>query len=620
MSYQTTPTGNNYNWATAPDDVVYNVVIPYIKQLENDQSQRRLQWIQFARMYQNQDPSALFATSMAGAGTSAHLSRWSSRNVIKSSIDTTTSKIGKSKPRPILLTEGGNYTLQKKGKQLTQFLDGSFAHMGIYDKGAQVFKDGGIFGIGGLKFFIDTERGTVECERILMDEIIIDEADSIYGQPSQIHHRKYISKQKLLAKYPGKKMEIERAASAFSDASVAARNRDLIRIYESWQLPSKPGAKDGKVVRSIDTCTLSVDVWEKDYFPFVFWRWCERVSGFWGLGIAEELFGTQLSINQTLKNIQQAQNLIAVPRIFIRPGAMPQVQMDNRIGALITTTQTPDFSSPQAMGPEIYNYLETQVRGAYDQIGIGELSATGQKPAGLDSGAAIREYQDVVSERFMVIGQKWESFYLECANIVIDLTKDLMTMSKSDDKVKAPRIKVQDKNFLKTINWAQVDLDEDKYTLRMFAANILPTQPAARLAKVQELVQSGWIPEEEGLRLLDFPDLQAYSNKRLASANLTDKMIENIIEHGKYMSPEPQMNLQQALATGQERFLEAKLDGVAPARLSMMNRWLEAIKAMTPATPQAVNPMSPVEPGGGPIATPESAPTSELLPFQQPGA
>lgn len=614
MNANLTPNGNNYNWAESTDLLVYNVLIPYVKALEMDQAQRRLQWVQFARMYQNQDPTALGAVSVAGQGNSHTLSRWSSRNVIKSSIDTTTSKIGKSKPRPILLTENGSYSQQKRGKQLTQFLDGAFAQMGIYDKGATVFKDGGVFGIGIMKFYVDSERGSVECERVLPDEIIVDDADAIYGKPSQIHHRKYVSKSALIKKYPLSKTQIERAASAFQDATVTARNRDMIKVFESYQLPSKPGAKDGKKVIAIETCTLKVDKWEKDYYPFVCWRWCDRLSGFWGLGIAEELYGTQLSINQTLKNIQQAQALVAVPRVFIRPGSMAKAKMDNRIGAVIETTTDPTFQTPQAMGAEVYNYLETQIRGAYDQIGIGELNATGQKPAGLDSGVAIREYQDVISERFMVVGQRWESFYLECAMIVIDLYKDLMAMA-GDDNAKIPRVKVEDNKFLKTISWKDVDLPNEKFTLRMFAANILPTQPAARLAKIQELIQIGWIPKEEGLKLLDFPDLQAYTNQVLASQHLTDKMIESILEHGKYIAPEPMMNLAKAQSVGQERYLQAKLDGVAPSRLSLLNRWLEAIKAMVPATPVAVNPMAPVTPDPGAVANPEQAPTSELMPF-----
>lgn len=611
-----TPQGKKYDWWSLPQDQKHAALIEYIKAVESDQSPRRLQWIQFARMYQNQNPQQYYSSlTNAASAYGASMSQWSSRNVVKSTIDTATSKIGKSKPRPVFLTEDGNYQQKQKAKKLTQFVDGQFDQMKIYSKGAQVFRDGGIFGIGGLKFTVNTDSGTVECERVLIDEITVDDADAVYGTPRQINHAKYVSKTALIAKYPKLASKINAAVSAFQATNMRSYNADLVKVYESYRLPSKPGAKDGRKVLALETCTLQDVPWEKDYFPFVFHRWCERVSGFWGLGIAEELYGTQTEINKILRNIDRALSLVAVPRMYVQPGAMPTAKMDNNIGAIITTSTPPTFQTPTAMNGETYNHLKWLVQSAYDQIGISEMSATGQKPAGLDSGIAIREYEDVTSERFMVVGQKWEEFYLDCAKITIDLNKDLMGMGI---EVQA---KIQDRDWLKTLNWKEIDLKEDKYILRCFSANILPTTPAGRLAKVQELMQAGLIPVEEGLKLLDFPDFKAYRNKLLASSDLAEKMIDSCLE-GRYIAPEPQMNLQQALALAQECYLEAKLNNAPSKGLSLLNRWMEAIKGMLPATPVAVSPMAPVEggaPGAPQQATPEAAPTNPLLPYNGQG-
>lgn len=602
-------TGTGLDWWNQSKEKVHEIVVPYVKTLEQDQSARRLQWIQFARLYQNQDPGMVYTNLAASNTFNSMQSRWTSRNVIKSCIDTATSKIGKSRPRPVLQTEGGSYSQQQRAKGLTQVLDGQFAQMDIYDKGAAIFRDGGIFGVGCLKFTLNTDVGTVECERVLPDEIIVDDADSIYGMPTQIHHRKYVSRQLLATKYPQYRAQILGAQSAFTDLGARTSNIDLVRVVESWKLRSGPTAKDGKVALCIDGATLRVDAWDKDYFPFKFWRWCDRVAGFWGLGIAEELYGVQLEINKLLRNIQLAQHLVAVPRVFVQNGTMVSSKIDNTIGAVVKYTGAqPTFMTAQAMSSEIYSHLQWLVQSAYDQVGISQLSATAMKPAGLDSGVALREYQDIESERFYVVGQKWEKFYLDCANVVIDLMRDLMEMGKN------PTVKVQDKDFLKTIKWEDVDLPNEKFILRMFAANILPTTPAAKLAKVQELMQSGLIPMEEGLKLLDFPDFKAYRNQVLASSDLTDKMIDSIITNGKYIAPESKMDLAKAKSVGQQRYLEAKLDGVSPSRLSLLNRWLLAIDGMLPAAPVAVNPMAAATPGPA-IANPEAPPVSPLVPY-----
>ncbi len=606
-SLVTTPRGANYEWWTLQKDHAHSALINYIKAIEMDQSARRLQWLQYARMYQNQNPMVWYSSLANSAASFASLARWSSRNVIKSCIDTATSKIGKSKPRPVFLTENGSYEQQQKAKGLTQFLDGQFDQMEIYSKGAMVFRDGGIFGMGGLKFMVDTDAGTVECERVIMDEIMVDDGDGIYGKPLQLHHTKLVSKSVLRAKFPRHEKEIDACRSAFESSAVRSYNAELVKVYETYKLPSKSGAKDGRFVISIESATLKDETWEKDYFPFVFWRWCPRVSGFWGLGIAEELYGTQLEINKLLQNIAKAQDLIAVPRVWVQAGSLVKSRIDNQIGGVNTYTgQPPTFNTATAMTGEIYNHLKWLVQSAFDQIGISEMSATGQKPSGLDSGVAIREYEDVTSERFMVIGQAWEQFYLSCAKMVVDLNKDLMALGKN------PSVKIQDKDFLETIDWKSVDLAEDKYILRCFAANILPTTPAGRLAKVQELIQAQLIPIEEGLKLLDFPDFKAYRNQALASSDLTDKMIDQILNKGKYMAPEPQMDLARALSVGQLRYLEAKLNNVPAKRLALMSRWIEAVKSLTPAAPVATTPMAPME---NPLATPEAAPQSPLIPL-----
>jgi hypothetical protein len=599
-------------WWLKPKDKVHETTIPYVKSLEQDQAARRLQMIQFARLYQNQDPGVYYTSLNSSNALTASTSRWSSRNVIKSAIDTATSKIGKSRPRPVMQTEGGNSALQKKAKGLTQFLDGQFDQMDLYNKSASIFRDSCIFGLGCLKFTLDSDLGTVDCERVLPDELIVDDADAIYGTPQQIHHRKYMSRAALIKKFPEFEVQILQAGSAFTDLSMRVSGVDLIRVVESWKLRSSPSSNDGRVSLCIDTATLRTDEWDKDYFPFKVFRWCDRIAGFFGLGIAEELYGTQLEINKLLRNIQLAQHLIAVPRVFMQSGTNVTSKIDNTIGAVVKYTgAAPIFNTAQAMNNEIYQHLKWLVQSAFDQVGISQLSANSMKPAGLDSGIALREYQDIESERFYIVGQKWERFHLDCATVVIDLMRDLMLMGKS------PTVKIQDKDFLKTIDWKSVNLPNDKFILRMFAASILPTTPAAKLAKVQELMQSGLIPQEEGMKLLDFPDFKQYRNQVLASSDLVDKMIDSILDQGKYLSPEPEMDLAKARSVGQQRYLEAKLDGAAPARLSLLSRWLEAVKGMIPVNPVEVAPMAPAAPSAG-MATPEPTPTSPLVPFSGP--
>lgn len=587
-------------WWTEKASELHKHVFGYAEAIRKDQSARRLQLLQFARLYQNQDPFGFF-DGLASTALSQNLSNYlATYNIIKSAVDTATSKIGKSRPRPMILTEGGNWKQRRQADKLTQFLDGSFDYLQLYRKGAQVFRDGGIFGTGALKFYIHNDELCVE--RILVDELVVDDTEAVYGKPRQMGHTMYVSRDVLKAAYPDKAKDLADTPKAFPDQPGTSHSNDMVKVIEMWHLPSGPEADDGRHVIAVSNVTLYEGEWTKQYFPIVTWRWSERVAGYWGLGIAEELLGTQMELNKLLRNVELAQRLIAVPRIFIQAGsAISQASMNNTIGGVYKYTGTPPmFQTPQAMSGEIYEHIRWLIQSGYEKIGISQMSATSQKPAGLESAVAMREYNDIESERFMVVGQRWEEFYLDCAKIVIDMTRDLV---KSGGKARA---KVVSDNFMKTIDWKDADMSDEKYVMRMFPANLLPTQPSGRMAKVQELIQAGMIPPDWGMKLLDFPDLKQYTSAVMSSKDLTEKIIYSILENGSYIPPEPQMNLDEALSMSQQAYIQAKLDDAPEERLELLQRFQEAIKAMQPAQPLPINPMAPQ-------ANPEAAPTSDLI-------
>jgi len=601
---QSTEVSCNPRWWKEKPAEIFKHIFGYLRTLDQNQAARRLQWLQFARLYQNQNPVGFFNNVGSSSLGTNGLKDVPAVNVVKSCIDTATSKIGKSRPRPLFLTDDGDYSQQQRAKKLTQFMDGQFDAMELYAKAASAFRDGGIFGTGVLKFDVDHDRGMVNCEKVLVDEIKVDDGEAIYGKPQQLHQCKYINRDVLLEMFPKHEAAIKAAPLAFNSLPGQTTTPDLVKVIESWHLPSAKDADDGLHSICIESATLFSEKYTKLYFPFVFWHWTPRVAGFWGMGLAEELFGTQLEISKLLRNIQLAMHLVAVPRVWIANGSVVSTShINNEIGSVVKYTGVePKFFTPAAMSAEIYEHLRWLISSAYEQTGISQLSATSQKPAGLESAVALREYQDIESERFQVVGQRWEEFFLQCAKIIVDMTKDMFDNSQGN-----PEMKVAGKGFMSTVKWSEVNMEEDQYVLRCFAANILPTQPAGRLQKVQELVQAGWISMEEGRKLIDFPDLDATMNKELSSTDLTNQMIDSILNEGVWMSPEPEMNLEEARITVQKRIVEAKLHKVRPDRIDMLTRWAEAVKAMLPAPPTQEEMMMAA-------ANPEPLPTSDLIP------
>jgi len=441
------------------------------------------------------------------------------------------------------------------------------------------------------------------------DEFIVDYYDGMYGTPRQIHQVKYMDRTVLAEMFPDSKNAIMSAPNGLSASAQAASTVDMVKVIESWHLPSGEGADDGARTICIETATLHSEEYNKAYFPFVFLRYSDRLAGFYGQGVVEQIVGVQIEVNKTLRNIQRAQHLVAVPRVLVdATGSLPTSQISNEIGSLIKYTGSkPEFFTPKGMNPEVYNHLQWLISSAFEIVGVSQLSAGSKKPAGLDSGVALREYSDIESERFAIVGQRYENFFLEISKIIVDMSRDIYTEDKSLS------VNIKGKDFIQTIKWADVDLADDSFIMQLFPTNMLPKTPAGRLQAVQELVQGGFIDKDIALDLLDFPDLQGAMNLGTANINLIKKQLDDIMESGEYSPPEPAMDLQRALTMAQNTYLEVRAKNIGEDELELLLRYIDdcnrLIMLATPAAPAV-----PTEPGSE-IAVPEAAPTSDLLPL-----
>lgn len=609
--YKKDPTTDlNNAWWTSDKNGAHGHIFAKVSAIKKHQSSRRVDWLRFARLYTNTD----FDQFVSGV-ISAQLGRRLSFNVCRSCVDTACAKISKAKPRPYFLTEGGNFTQKKKAKKLTQYSDGMFSSLRLWQVGRRAFRDACIFGTGALKYF--TEHGKAKVERVFIDEIVVDELDGRNMEPREIHQTKIISKEVLIGLFPDFKSEISAASLSWDKNQVKRSTTDMIGVIESWHLKSGPEAKDGRHVICIDNCTLLDEPYEKDYFPFTFIRWNEPVLGFYGEGLVAQLVGIQLEINTVLLRIKEGLELVAVPRILVEESSGVQTsQITDEVGGIVKYRGTkPDFISPVAFGKETYEFLEYLYRKGFEDTGISQLSAMSKKPAGLDSRVALREYQDIETERFALIAENYQTMFLDGAKILIDLQRELQENGES------PSIsaKVPNKDFIETIKWKDVDLDADKFIMQAYPTNLLPRTPEGQLEFTQELIQSGFLDKEQAMSLLDYPDIKRFFNLTTAAMDDIEEILERIIEEQQYTPPEPYMNLQLAMKMAQSAYLRAKTDGTSEQSQELLRRFVdecEEIVRMSTLPPPGMAPVgatSQAQPGA--IAQPEPAPVSDLLPI-----
>lgn len=572
-----------------------------VSHLDTDQSYRQKANTSHLRLYRNQDNiGQLLNTIYKTAGNASNDSKVTF-NVVMSVTDTVVNKIAKQKPKPTFLTIRGDRELWKKAQNLDQFCQGLAHTTKVYEEGQKVFRDGCIFGTGFLKIYRDGSK--IVCERVFPDEIQVDDDEAVYGSPRTLYQRRLVDRSVALAKWGTddvKRRALTECKLPEKYTAKARQGGDLVLIVEAWHLASGKRTKDGKHTIAVQNCTLFTEDYDKDYFPFVPFRWKDGIIGFWGIGLAEELQGIQREINRLLETIRKTYKLVTVPRVFMKyEGKAPTAQLNNEVGAIIKG-EAPTFYTPPGLPAEFYMHLERLYTRAYEIAGISALSATAKKPDGLNSGKSLREYSDIESERFVTVGQAWEAFYMEAYRQMIELAKDIRDFS-----VTAPS-----KKFIERIKWSDIQLADDQFVMQVFPTSMLAKTPEGKLAEVQEMIGAGLINREWAIRLLDFPDLDSYNSYVNAAFDDIQDQIDRCLDGKELSPPEPYQNLQLGLQMFQSAYLRAKQESVPEERLELMRQWMDQAAGMLQRSVQMQQAM----------ATPTAGPVSPVPPGTVPGA
>jgi len=577
---------NDYKWYEKAGVKLAESLFDYVAMLRKEQSYRQDENFRHLRLYGNLEAYSLKNYSFYRAEPSSAVANRVTLNIVQSMVDTVVSKITKNKPKPQFLTSGGDWSAQRKAEKLSQFVDGQFYATDFYSKRVLAVQDSCIMGTGALKVYRDGKK--IKIERTFIDELTVDEQESLYGEVRQLSQTKRIHKDVLISMFPDKKAQIELCASAeisqWASNSQLKRDGDMLQVIESWKLRSGPDADDGKHAIVLDKAELHSEQYDKDYFPFLFWRWSVRPVGFWGQGIAEQLTGIQLEINKILRTIQISMHLVSVPKIFIEASSkIIESHLNNKIGGIIKFVGQPPIEGKLGTIPaELFSHLDRLYSRAFEVIGVSQLSAMAAKPQGLNSGKALREFNDIESERFMTVGQRDETTCMHAATMLIDLGKEI------HEEFGDYQVKTKGKRGMELLDWEDVHMDEDMYIMQVFPVSALSKSPAGRLQDVQELMSAGLISKEDGMKLLDFPDLQQYYNFNNAGLENIERAIELMIDDGDYQTPEPYQNLDLGLIKMQQAYLMYKNANAPEERLELFRRWIEDAQSILQQSKQQV--------------------------------
>jgi hypothetical protein len=515
-------------------------------------------------------------------------------NVVQSAANTLISKIGKNKIRPTFLTDGGDWGMQEQAKKLDKYVYGQFYKAKVYEETKKALRDACIFGDGLVKHWHNA-KGEIFVKRVFKPCLLVNQAEVMYGQePKTIYEVRVMDKQTLKQKYPKFSLEIDESNISdipfFVDSLEA--NSHLVLVVEAFRAATKTINEKGEEVIingrhfiGISQATFLDEEFKMDKIPYIKIPFMPNAIGYWSKGVAELITGHQVELNRMLRKISAGMNLMSSPNILVEyMSDIIDTHFNNAVGNVIKYKGTPPaYNFPQGISPTVIEWFLMVYQKAFEEIGISQLSAQSKKPSGLDSGKALREYNDIETERFAEFAQNWEKFHLDIADAIIKHS-EVVAKENGNVVVLSP-----DKFGAQKIDFKKIKLKDSEYIMQSYPAAMLPKEPAGRLAYVGELLSYGLIDPADGLDLLEFPDVSAVAESKNAYIDDIKHTAYLIISEGEYNEPEPYQKLDYGIAYMNSTYLKMKTRGLPQERLDMLQKWINDAMTLT----QQMQPQQP---------------------------
>lgn len=435
-----------------------------------------------------------------------------SLNVIKSCIDTLTSKIAQSKVRPFFNCINGTFKDINVCKNAQQYFDQYFDIEEVNKKVSMAFRDACIFDHGVL--YVDSE--TKSITKALPWQVFVRPAELTYNNVTRAY---YCQKDYPVAMLP------ERYRT-----KVLERNPDTEYVTYGIYYDTVDRCK---AVYITELDFVSIEKYEGNRVPFVFLWYNNPIHGGSSVSIVDMLYGIQCEINILMSKVKDASQLTPANTVFLPDDAtIKSQQLNNRIGNIITYKSTSDMSgspvtiaTPPFIDAEYIELIKSLKETAYEMVGISQLSAQSKKPTGLNSGVALQTMEDVESERF-------EEQLNQVIRCYVEIAKTCLRVFPKDETI------LPDTPNRLDVKWRDIVEEEKKMQIQFSAADSLSKDPSTKLQQLQQLAAVGVIPQERIPQFMELPDLEGGYSLSNNAINAVLSVIRDCIENDSFDVPD----------------------------------------------------------------------------------
>lgn len=420
-------------------------------------------------------------------------------NIIQSIIDTLSSIVASQKVRPFFSTVNGTTKEQRAVMAAQIFFDQLYEENNVNKVVSLAFRDACIFDKGIVK--IGKQITRVNPWNFYINPLewsytkkLTQCVERFPRMPGRIVNRKYNTKLPTNMEYT---------------------------VYEYYDTMEKV-----KAVYIREKNLVIKEAWNHDIIPYKFIFYSEPLKSFTSQSVTDQLYGIQMQIDDILAIVKDSIQMNPGVTYFVPSSSNIKTNMlTNRTGQIIEydaiqgqsgspiTAQLQDIISPQFI-----QLLEKLKQDAYELIGISQLSASMQKPQGVDSGKALQTLDNIESDRHEIL-------LTSIINLYIDIAKALIDLYDEEESILPPS------PMRSKFTWKDIINAKDNMSIQFSAAQSLSKDPSTKLQQLIQLKNEGVIPQYNIARLMEMPDITAGTNAANNAFDAVQDFIGDILDN-----------------------------------------------------------------------------------------
>lgn len=621
----------------------HEILDALVDALEKDQSSRYEAYREYAKLF-GAEPE------MFGHDDAFSILRKAdvvSQNELGNTIETLHAQVFKNTIVPGVATNEADYEEWTRAKACSRWIEGVQDEANLYyDAMPKAGLDMFVYGTGAIGIGHTEDNDgvcTIQYRRHDPRMMMVDRLEARQGKPRNLYVKDFVDMYALAEEY-GEKGDgfygtpAERRSGILDckpnndvDMAIGSQARcTMVTVRESWHLPAKKGGKGGRHVIWVRGCTLVDEPYDWIRFPFTFLRYGHQLEGFWGQSAVKTLAPTQKNFDKLNAKIDEAQDLMCVPRILLLNGAQMVLDHldDTPAGVIRVDGGSIEEWNASGMAPEVY----AERAGAPDKmrslLGVNQFDTQSQLPNQLRevSGPALERLLDAGTARHAMTHKQLEWAAKDLAYMALDYAADLERDGK-DLTVVSPG---DSKTSVELLKFSDVKVDRKRMKLKVLPTNQMPQTFAGKVEQFQKLYQDKAIDKQTYLRMLEVPDVGGATDFLGSDEEIILKNLHFMVKKGKYIPPLQYDNLDLIvpITTAFINWYRIR-DDADMEKVGMLGQYIEdaiglkaglgspdpqAPPAIDPATGLPTNPMVPPPPPQIDPATGQPIPPGVQLP------